>query len=383
MLGHIFEKSINQKEKGAYYTKEDVTGYMAESAIIPRLLDMEAERISGIIRSLPQVFDLLPQDPDRYIRPPVGHGLSWDARDTADPVRIDPPLELPDWITAGIHDQFERTMWDRSTSQEKGPPLAYAHPHETWRQLVARRERYAKVREALVSGGVRDANDLVTLNLDGQRLVLDAISSADQPEVVEAFWHAATNISVLDPTCGSGAFLFAALNILEPVYAACLIRMRDLRPMGADEVLAELDRHPSERYFILKSIVLNNLYGVDIMKEATEICKLRLFLKLVAQLEHYNQIEPLPDIDFNIRAGNALVGFSSVRAINKAFKGDMVNGVSAAGYRRPCGARRDGVCPVSAHPDGGGRGGCHDPQRQAGPSASHDPALFTSGLEAR
>ena len=324
VLGHIFEKSINQREKGAYYTKEDVTGYMAESAIIPRLLDMAAERMHGLIRPLPPVFGLLAQDPDRYIRPPVGHGLCWDARDTEDPVRIDPPLELPDWITTGIGDPAKRTTWDQSTSQEKGPPLAYAHPHETWRQLVARRERYAKARETLVSRGVRDANDLVTLNLDGQRLVLDAIRAADQPEVVEAFWHAATNISVLDPTCGSGAFLFAALNILEPVYAACLIRMRDLRPIGADEVLAELDRHPSERYFILKSIVLNNLYGVDIMKEATEICKLRLFLKLVAQLESYDQIEPLPDIDFNIRAGNALVGFSSVRDINKAFKGDMV-----------------------------------------------------------
>ena len=40
VLGHIFEKSINQKEKGAYYTKEDITGYMAESTIVPRLLDM-------------------------------------------------------------------------------------------------------------------------------------------------------------------------------------------------------------------------------------------------------------------------------------------------------------------------------------------------------
>ena len=324
VLGHIFEKSINQKEKGAYYTKEDVTGYMAESAIIPRLLDMAAERMDGVIRSLPQVFDLLAQDPDRYIRPPVGHGLSWDARDTEDPVRIDPPLELPYWLTAGIGDPTKRTTWDQSTSQEMGPPLAYAHPHETWRQLVARRERYAKVRETLASGGVRDANDLVTLNLDGQRLVLDAIRWADQPEVVRAFWHAATNISVLDPTCGSGAFLFAALKILEPVYAACLARMRDLRPMGAGEVLAELDRHPNDRYFILKSIVLNNLYGVDIMKEATEICKLRLFLKLVAQLSPTDQIEPLPDIDFNIRSGNALVGFSSVRDIKKAFKGDMV-----------------------------------------------------------
>ena len=80
----------------------------------------------------------------------------------------------------------------------------------------------------------------------------------------------------------------------------------------------QVDRHPSERYFILKSIVLNNLYGVDIMEEAVEICKLRLFLKLVAQLERYDQIEPLPDIDFNVRAGNTLVGFTSLDAVRQA-----------------------------------------------------------------
>ena len=32
-------------------------------------------------------------------------------------------------------------------------------------------------------------------------------------------------VTILDPTCGSGAFLFAALNILEPLYEACLDRM--------------------------------------------------------------------------------------------------------------------------------------------------------------
>ena len=84
------------------------------------------------------------------------------------------------------------------------------------------------------------------------------------------------------------------------------------------EVLRQIEEHPSERYFILKSIVLNNLYGVDIMEEAVEICKLRLFLKLVAQLERYDQIEPLPDIDFNVRAGNTLVGFTSLDAVRQA-----------------------------------------------------------------
>ena len=52
------------------------------------------------------------------------------------------------------------------------------------------------------------------------------------------------------------------------------------------------------------------------MKEAVEIAKLRLFLKLVATVdvtprkENFG-LEPLPDIDFNIRAGNTLVGFAT------------------------------------------------------------------------
>ena len=327
VLGHIFEKSINQKEKGAYYTKEDITGYMAESTIVPRLLDMAVASAGNSTHPqyLPNIISrLLAQDPDRYIRPAVGHGLAWDARDTENPVRVDPPLNLPEAIRAGVDDSARRTAWDQPASGKKGPPLAYAHPRETWRQVVARRERYEEVRDKLASGGIQDANDIVTLNLDGHRLILDAIGHTDAPDLVQGFWNAATNISVLDPTCGSGAFLFAALRVLEPVYAACLARMEDLRTSGADEELAELSRHPTERYFILKSIVLNNLYGVDIMKEAVEICKLRLFLKLVAQLQSYDQIEPLPDIDFNIRAGNALVGYSSVREIKKAFRADMV-----------------------------------------------------------
>ena len=74
--------------------------------------------------------------------------------------------------------------------------------------------------------------------------------------------------------------------------------------------------------------MLNNLYGVDIMEEAVEICKLRLFLKLVAQLETYDQIEPLPDIDFNIRAGNTLVGFTSLKEIQQTLSSDLIKQLS-------------------------------------------------------
>ena len=89
------------------------------------------------------------------------------------------------------------------------------------------------------------------------------------------------------------------------------------------KTLAEVAKHPSERYFVLKTIVVNNLYGVDIMEEATEIAKLRLFLKLMSQVETAEQIEPLPDVDFNIRAGNALVGFATEEELDKALSAKL------------------------------------------------------------
>ena len=117
-------------------------------------------------------------------------------------------------------------------------------------------------------------------------------------DLLLALFKAIRKVSVLDPTCGSGAFLFAALNILEPLYRASLDHMRALlgdwetrgekHPNYRREFTAILDqaaRHPNENYFIFKSIIVHNLYGVDIMEEAVEICKLRLFLKLAAQLE--------------------------------------------------------------------------------------------------
>lgn len=63
------------------------------------------------------------------------------------------------------------------------------------------------------------------------------------------------------------------------------------------------------------------------MVEATEIAKLRLFLKMVAVVdvnprEDNLGLDPLPDIDFNIRCGNTLVGYAS----NEDLKKDLVEG---------------------------------------------------------
>ncbi len=326
VLGYIFEKYVNQKQMGAYYTKEDITGYISRNTVIPFLFDAARKECPVAFGLDGGVWRLLRDDPDHYIYPSVGHGIIWNAREAEAPTPLDAPFDLPDEIVPGVGDVSKRGGWNRPA------PSDYALHTETWREVVARRQRYAKVRDKLASGEVQNVNDLITLNLDIERFAKDVIAQSEGAELLRAFWHSMRDVSVLDPTCGSGAFLFAALNVLEPLYTACLEGMRGF--LGDAErserkrspehlgdfrrILEQVDRHPSEHYFILKSIVLNNLYGVDIMEEAVEICKLRLFLKLVAQLETYDQIEPLPDIDFNIRPGNTLVGFTSLDAVRQA-----------------------------------------------------------------
>ena len=76
------------------------------------------------------------------------------------------------------------------------------------------------------------------------------------------------------------------------------------------DFLAESRTHASSRCWLIKTICLHHLFGVDLMHEAPEIAKLSLFLKLAAQIESVDDLEPLPDLDFNIKCGNLLVGIA-------------------------------------------------------------------------
>lgn len=332
VLGYIFEKYINQKQMGAYYTKEDITEYISKNTVIPHLIEQARERCKVAFDGEASVWNLLKADPDRYIYPAMKTGVI----DTAGNVVPEPAL--PDFVQAGMKDAKARMFERRYNLGEAAFHTATGErgtlPTETWREYVERRTRCLAVRDKLAKGEVKSADDLITLNLDIRQFMQDVIDTATSPDLLRAVWQAIVGrvpekanekfrhgITILDPTCGSGAFLFAALGVLEPLYEACLERMEgfveDAKKLGkpgeADfaKVLAEVDKHPSRRYYIFKSIILHNLFGVDIMAEAVEICKLRLFLKLVSQVDAGRELEPLPDIDFNIRAGNTLVGYAT------------------------------------------------------------------------
>lgn len=120
-------------------------------------------------------------------------------------------------------------------------------------------------------------------------------------------------LSLLDPACGSGAFLVAAMRTLINVYSAVIGKIKFLTDTTLTDWLKKREReHRSLAYFIKKTIITENLYGVDLMEEASEIARLRLFLSLVASAESVDQLEPLPNIDFNILAGNSLIGLMRV-----------------------------------------------------------------------
>jgi hypothetical protein len=103
-------------------------------------------------------------------------------------------------------------------------------------------------------------------------------------------------VRVLDNACGSGAFLLAAANILF-----------DLNRQISDKLRGAENPDTTLKFLIL----VNNLYGVDINPNGIEIAKLRLWLWLVDSYEP-EHIKPLPNIDYNLRVGNSLIGYVDV-----------------------------------------------------------------------
>ena len=107
------------------------------------------------------------------------------------------------------------------------------------------------------------------------------------------FWNQYKNelaeVKVLDPACGSGAFLIAAFDYL--LNEGNLVNAELANLMGGQHELFRWDTH----------ILQHNLFGVDINSESIEITKLSLWLKTA------NPREPLTYLDDNIRAGNSVV----------------------------------------------------------------------------
>ena len=108
------------------------------------------------------------------------------------------------------------------------------------------------------------------------------------------------SLKIVDPACGSGAFLNQALNFLIEEHK------------NIDDIIAELTSTALRLFDTDKAILENNLYGVDINEESVEIAKLSLWLRTA------QKGRKLSGLNDNIKCGNSLIDDPEV-AGKKAF----------------------------------------------------------------
>ena len=97
-------------------------------------------------------------------------------------------------------------------------------------------------------------------------------------------------LRLLDPACGSGAFLVHALERITELLHRC----GDERPVGT----------------VRREVLARTIFGVDASPTAVWLCELRLWLSVVidAEAPDPRDVPPLPNLDHNVRVGDSLAG---------------------------------------------------------------------------
>ncbi len=132
-------------------------------------------------------------------------------------------------------------------------------------------------------------------------------------KALEAYKKWLLQLKILDPACGSGAFLNQALNFLIAEH------------QEIDNIIADLTNAMPKFYDTDKMILENNIFGVDINEESVEIAQLSLWLRTA------KKGRKLSNLSRNIKCGNSLIDDVAVAGDkafdwNKEFQKIMGNG---------------------------------------------------------
>ena len=175
--------------------------------------------------------------------------------------------------------------------------------HDTGTYYTPREIVHFMCREVL-DGYLRDETGVDQGTLDSLRQ--EAVGSRDEHQPLsgipaDALIDALETIRVCDPAVGSGAFLLGAIQEMVALRRGILFSQRSyVEPHELYQMVSEWKRR----------IIENSLYGVDINPEAVEICRLRLWLSMVLDMDeppNPNSDWALPNLDFQILAGDTLV----------------------------------------------------------------------------
>jgi len=123
-----------------------------------------------------------------------------------------------------------------------------------------------------------------------RRLIGGALTGI-HPTLARGLLNRLASITVLDPACGSGAFLLSALNIIERLTR----RLSEIAGLVVAPALRQC-------------IVERSIFGVDLKMEAVRLCELRIWLAIVSRCDQpIDEIPPLPNLDRNVMQGNSLL----------------------------------------------------------------------------
>ncbi len=133
--------------------------------------------------------------------------------------------------------------------------------------------------------------------------IVDYIVRNTVGELVKSKKTDVSKIKVLDPACGSGSFLIKTFDVLNEYHS---------KKEGYSQNKLDISG-TGTTYSTKLSILTNNIFGVDLDKQAVDIAQLNLLLKVAEKKKR------LPILRQNIKNGNSLIDDSNI-AGDKAFK---------------------------------------------------------------
>ncbi|TQO55611.1 DNA (cytosine-5-)-methyltransferase [Paraclostridium bifermentans] len=137
---------------------------------------------------------------------------------------------------------------------------------------------------------INKIEDLIKESIDLVTVLKSIIEESNIKNIEENLLNILDDIKILDPTCGTGAFLLNVVDILEDIYRTIFSKLNIDDPN------------------VVIKIIENNIYGVDIMEDAIDIAKFRLYLKVIQSFNGSNRYSLKEGLKLNLEVGNTLVG---------------------------------------------------------------------------
>jgi hypothetical protein len=150
---------------------------------------------------------------------------------------------------------------------------------------------------------------------------VQSIEAIDDVTLLRRVWRSLTRVAIVDPDCGSAAWLLACAGLLEPLYLACLRSMRAFlaEPPGTRlpdftelvELAEDGDRYGSPEAFARVEILQRNLIGIARTRTDASACAEQLAAELLDGIAG-----PMhPELDLNLAHGDPRRGFRSLAGV--------------------------------------------------------------------